>query len=104
MAAAIVNEITSKYPQYENKLKIIDVWTPYSYLKRNNDTNGSFMRFITTALSVNAFLPQEILEIDNVILAGHWLRYPGGLPTAAQTGKDAINIITQKLPKNERKD
>ncbi len=104
VAAAIVNEITSKYPQYENKLKVIDVWTPYSYLKRNNDTNGSFMRFITTALSVNAFLPQEILEIDNVILAGHWLRYPGGLPTAAQTGKDAINIITQKLPKNERKD
>jgi phytoene dehydrogenase-like protein len=104
VANAILNEIIAKYPQYDNKIRIIDVWTPYSYLKRNNDTNGSFMRFITTALSVNAFLPQEILGIDNVFLAGHWLRYPGGLPTAAQTGKDAINLITQKMSKNERKD
>ena len=29
----------------------------------------------------------------NVFLANHCLRYPGGVPTAAQTGKDAIEEI-----------
>ncbi len=99
IADAIVSLIITKYPQYEGRLKVLDVWTPYSYLKRNNDTNGSFMRYITTALSVNAFLPQDILGIDNVFLAGHCLKYPGGLPTAAQTGKDAVMMIEQRLKK-----
>ncbi|MCR4617107.1 MAG: FAD-dependent oxidoreductase [Lachnospiraceae bacterium] len=99
IANAILNEIEKKFPEYDGKINILDIWTPYSYLKRNNDTNGSFMRFITTALSVNAFLSQEILGLDNVILAGHYLRYPGGLPTAAQTGKDAIEIIKNKQGK-----
>lgn len=93
IARAIQNEIEKKFPAYEGKLKILDVWTPYSYLRRNNDTNGSFMRFITTALSVNAFLPQDIKGLGNVFLAGHYIKYPGGLPTAAQTGKDAIELI-----------
>ncbi len=99
VAEAIKNEIEKKYPQYEGKIKILDVWTPYSYLRRNNDTHGSFMRFITTALSVNAFLSQEIKGLDNVFLAGHFIKYPGGLPTAAQTGKDAIEIIKAKEEK-----
>ena len=93
IARAIQNEIEKKFPAYEGKLRILDVWTPYSYLRRNNDTNGSFMRFITTALSVNAFLPQDIKGLGNVFLAGHYIKYPGGLPTAAQTGKDAIELI-----------
>ncbi len=99
VAEAIKNEIEKKYPQYEGRLKILDVWTPYSYLRRNNDTHGAFMRFITTALSVNAFLSQEIKGLDNVYLAGHFIKYPGGLPTAAQTGKDAIEIIKTKEEK-----
>ncbi len=96
VAEAIKNEIEKKFPQYEGRLRILDIWTPYSYLRRNNDTHGAFMRPITTALSVNAFLPQEIKGLDNVFLAGHFLRYPGGLPTAAQTGKDAIELILSK--------
>jgi phytoene dehydrogenase-like protein len=101
IAEAILNAILMKYPQYEGRIKVLDIWTPYSYLKRCNDTHGSFMRFITTALSVNAFLSQEIKGIENVFLAGHWLKYPGGLPTAAQTGKDAVNLIIAEEDKKQ---
>lgn len=96
VAAAVENAICAKFPQYEGKLTLLDVWTPYSYARRNNDTQGAFMRYITTATSMNAIIPSEIVGLDNVFLAGHWLLYPGGVPSAALTGKNAIGHIVAR--------
>lgn len=92
-ANAIMQEIEKFFPQYEGKLKILDIWTPYTYARRNNDTNGAFMRYITTLFSPKAHISQEVSGVDNVFLAGHWLRYPGGVPMAASTGKAAIKLV-----------
>ena len=96
IAKAIMAEIVKKYPQYDGKMEILDTWTPYTYAFRNNDTNGSYMRFITTAVSRKANISAEVRGVENVFLAGHWLRYPGGLPMAALTGKAAIETIEEK--------
>lgn len=96
VAAAVENAICARFPQYEGKLTLLDVWTPYSYARRNNDTQGAFMRYITTATSMNAIIPEEIIGLDNVFLAGHWLLYPGGVPSAALTGKNVIGHIINK--------
>ena len=100
IAVAIENAICERFPQYEGRLTLLDVWTPYSYARRNNDTQGAFMRYITTALSMNAFISEEISGLDNVFLAGHWLIYPGGVPTAALTGKLAIGRIVAREGKS----
>ena len=96
IANAILTEIVKKYPQYEGKIEVIDTWTPYTYARRNNDTNGAYMRFITTAFSRKANMSSEIKGIDNVFLASHCLKYPGGLPMAAVCGKGVIDIIKEK--------
>jgi phytoene dehydrogenase-like protein len=95
IAKAIMAEIVKKYPAYDGKMEILDTWTPYTYAFRNNDTNGSYMRFITTAVSRKANISAEVRGVENVYLAGHWLRYPGGLPMAALTGKAAVEIIEE---------
>ena len=96
IANAILTEIVKKYPQYDGKIEVIDTWTPYTYARRNNDTNGAYMRFITTAFSRKANMSSEIKGIDNVFLASHCLKYPGGLPMAAFCGKGVIDIIKEK--------
>lgn len=96
IATAILNEIVKKYPRYEGKIHILDTWTPYTYARRNNDTNGAFMRFITTAISRKATIAPQVKGVDNVYLASHWLKYPGGLPMAAYTGKTAARLIEEK--------
>lgn len=93
---AILTQIIRKYPQYEGKIEILDTWTPYSYAKRNNDTNGAYMRFITTAFSRKANISSEVKGIDNVFLASHYLKYPGGLPMAAFCGKSVVELIQEK--------
>ena len=96
VANAVLSAIIKKFPQYEGKIEILDTWTPYTYALRNNDTNGSYMRFITTAFSRKSNIDPEVKGVDNIFLAGHWLKYPGGLPMAALTGKNAIELIEDK--------
>jgi len=93
IADQIMNRIETRFPDYKGKLKILDIWTPYSYAHRNNCYKGAYMRFITTATSTNAFISCDIKFLRNVFLAGHWLRYPGGIPTAVTMGKVAAERI-----------
>lgn len=97
-AEIIMHRIEERFPEYEGKLHYLDAWTPYTYARRNNDYKGAYMRFLTTPFNRNAFLPMDIKGLTNVYLAGHWLRYPGGLPTASTTGKNVIDLII----KNDR--
>lgn len=95
-ACAIRSRIESRFPEYEGKIHILDVWTPYTYSHRNNCYKGAYMRFITTATNRNAFMDNDIKGVDNIYLASHWLRYPGGVPMAALMGKVAIERIKRK--------
>lgn len=98
IATAIKNRIETKFPQYEGKLKILDIWTPYSYSSRNHCHMGAYMRFITKVINPRIIISSDVKKLSNVYLASHWLRYPGGLPTAATMGKVAVDkiVLTEK--------
>lgn len=96
VAVAVMNRIQHKFPQYENKLTILDTWTPMTYYKRNHCEYGAYMRYITTIASTSAFLPTKVQGLGNVFLAGHSLLYPGGTPFAAFSGKIAVEKIKKQ--------
>lgn len=96
IAEAVKTRIETRFPEYVGRLHLLDVWTPVSYARRLNDYKGAYMRFITTATSSNAFLSSEVKGLRNVYLANHWLRYPGGIPTAAYMGKQVIDEILKQ--------
>lgn len=98
IAQAVCYRIEQKFPKYSGKIHILDSWTPVTYATRNNNYCGAYMRYITTIATQKAFLPCDIKRLGNVFLASHWLRYPGGIPTAATMGKVAIERI-DKLAK-----
>lgn len=95
-AAEIENRIIARFPQLEGKLHLLDVWTPASYMSRFNSYKGAYMRFLTSAINHNASIPNKVKGIQNVYLAGQWLQYPGGIPTAALSGKKVIERIKSK--------
>lgn len=93
IADNILERIETHYPAYKGKIHLLDVWTPFTYFNRNNCYKGAYMRFITTVTSRGASIPCDIKNIRNVFLASHWLRYPGGIPTAVVMGKVAAHRI-----------
>ena len=93
LADAVRMRIERRYPKYEGHIHLLDAWTPVTYAERNNDYEGAFMRAITTMTNTSAFMPTDIRGLRNVFLASHWLRYPGGMPTASTMGKVAVERI-----------
>ena len=88
--------IAEKFPCLRGKLKTLDVWTPATYHRYTGAEAGAYMSFI---------LPKGRLPIpatttargwENLLLATQWQQPPGGLPTAAALGKQAVRIIQQK--------
>lgn len=92
----VLKRIEDKFPEYKGKLEILDVWTPATYNRYCNSYKGSYMSFITTKEGNNPRFKGILKGLDNVFIAGQWLMAPGGLPTAAATGKFSIQRILKK--------
>jgi len=98
--AEIVKSYAVKYyPEIKDKIEVIDVATPMTYVRYCNAWRGAWMTSIPTPKSKIRFLPAKLEGLKNFSLAGQWIMPPGGLPTAVTTGKFAI----QRLCKEDKK-
>jgi phytoene dehydrogenase-like protein len=102
IAEIIQTAIERKFPQLNGRLSVLDVWTPATYRRYTNAEIGSYMSFLLPSKCLPKKLNNIIKNRPRVILASQWLQSPGGLPIAAQAGKDAIARIMQKEKSRKR--
>ena len=100
IAKEILKRIEEKFPQYNGKLEVLDVWTPVTYNRYCNTYYGSYMSFIMTKYGANTTFKGSIKDLENVFIASQWLMGPGGLPVAAAMGKFSIQRILKKEKKS----
>ncbi len=98
----------------EGDIRLSDVWTPATYRRYVGTETGSFLGFplLPGELLRNgaAELAEHLLSgrldgspagtvpgVENVLLAGQWLRAPGGLPVAAGEGRRAARAAERFL-------
>ncbi len=94
IAEGLLQRIVKQYPQLRGKLKIIDVFTPYTFHRFVGAYKGSYMNFVYTPGMVNwQSLSGLMTGLDNVVLGSQWLQMPGGLPCAASCGRFAVQRI-----------
>lgn len=98
IAEQVVERIIKKYPSLENKIRVLDVWTPVTYNRYCNSYHGAYMGFIVTKKGKNQRISGKIKELGNVMIASQWLMDPGGLPVAVAMGK----FSAQRIMKSEK--
>lgn len=94
IAQALQAVIQKKFPKLN--LRFIDAWTPATYARYTGADTGSWMSFLFPKNTLPLRLPSEIPTLKNVFLATQWQQAPGGLPTAADMGKRAIERIVKQ--------
>lgn len=100
-ALEIQKTIEKRFPFTQGKLKLLDVWTPFTYTRYCNAYRGVYMTFITTKKSPNlSNVPGIVKGVKNLFLAGQWLMLPGGIPVALVTGKYAVQRILKSQKKS----
>jgi phytoene dehydrogenase-like protein len=86
----IQRKIEETWPAYTGKLSLLDSWTPCTYHRYCNAYRGYNQACVITKKSVKRPYPSAYIKnLGNVVLAGHWLSPPGGIPGACITGKYA---------------
>ena len=93
----VIQAIEIRFPHMIGKLKLLDVATPQTYEQFCNAYRGAFMGFWPTIPGKSLAHTGKIKGLNNIVLNGHWLQPPGGLPVALITGKDTIMRLCKKV-------
>lgn len=98
LAALVFEVLLQKFPSLEGRIWCLDVWTPATYARYTGAEIGSFMSFLF-GKGLPAAVSGRVPGIENLTFCGQWLRAPGGLPLAAQSGKAVAYAIAKKYRK-----
>ncbi|MBP3436494.1 MAG: NAD(P)/FAD-dependent oxidoreductase [Clostridia bacterium] len=96
-AALVKERLIKAYPCLYDRLSLLDVWTPATYSRYFDSKNGAFLGFATTPSALLYRLGCRIKPFENAFLATQWQKSPGGLPVAAQCGREAARVCSRFL-------
>ena len=84
------------YEETKGHIEVVNIATPLTYERYCGAYRGSWMPFVGNPETKNFIHNGKLKGIKNLYLAGQWLYTPGGLPSAAATGRWAIWRICKK--------
>ncbi|WP_139650623.1 phytoene desaturase family protein [Raoultibacter phocaeensis] len=92
LAEAVIAAVSKKYPQIEGKVEVWDVATPLTYERYLRSYKGSWMSNMLPGEKMRSY-PAKPEGVAGVYFAGQRLVAPGGLPTAVETARTAVQHL-----------
>jgi phytoene dehydrogenase-like protein len=91
VAAFTIAELEKHYPGIHHQVEVIDVATPMTYVRYTGNWHGSFMGWLNGSRVER--LGQRLPGLKNFYMAGIWTMVNGGVPTAALTARNAVELM-----------
>jgi phytoene dehydrogenase-like protein len=76
------------------------VATPVTFERYTGNWQGSFEGWRPTCKYLNLSMDKTLPGLKNFYMVGHWVQPGGGLPPAAASGRDVVQILCKKDKKN----
>ena len=86
-----------RFPEAEGHIEVTDVVTPVTYERYCNAWRGSWMTWGNGSKDVPQYFPGQLPGLKHFIMAGIWTLPPGGLPSAAASGRFAAQRLMYAL-------
>jgi phytoene dehydrogenase-like protein len=94
VAELVISELEKHYPGTRQFIEAIDVATPTTYERYTGNWKGSYMGWMNQ--SQNMSIGSRLPGLRNFFMVGMWTRIGGGVPTAAMTARQAVEIICKE--------
>lgn len=96
---SVINAISELYPGIQDKIEVVDVATPLTFIRYTGNWKGSYEGWLVNEkISLTTEMPQTLPGLSNFYMAGQWVSPGGGLYGAATTARKAVKMIC----KNEK--
>jgi phytoene dehydrogenase-like protein len=99
-AKIILDALEDFYPGLNERIRVIDIATPMTWVRFTGVHRGAYEGFQWTPQALRyRNLPGHLKGLDNFFLSGQWVHPGGGLPTAVYSGKN----VARKIIKHHNK-
>jgi len=83
-------------PGLRDHIEVLDVATPVTYLRYTGNREGSIMGQLAGRTNVKAGVAGYRTPVKNLLLAGHWAEYGGGIPMAIKSAANTALMILRR--------
>ena len=102
LALELMNRAEESCPELKGRLTVLDSWTPATYNRYLGANKGAYMSFGVTSGAKRKTISPRVRGLENVFLATQWQKAPGGLPTAALSGRLAAETVADIEGKSKK--
>jgi len=101
IADTVVAFLDKRFPGLAKQVEMRDVATPTTFVRYTGNWKGSFEGWQVTPKTWSFGRPMRktLPGLANFYMAGHWVVPGGGLPAAAMSGRNVVQIICKKEKK-----
>jgi phytoene dehydrogenase-like protein len=93
VAHKVLDKLEYFYPGIKAKVEMMDVATPYTFLRYTRNYRGAFEGWFMTGETLKKPVPKTLEGLKNFYLTGQWVEPGGGVPTAVASGRRIIKKI-----------
>jgi phytoene dehydrogenase-like protein len=96
IAGLVVAVLEKRFPGIAGQVEMRDVATPLTFIRYTGNWQGSFEGWLVTPQTWQRRIARRLPGLDSFYLCGHWVEPGGGLPPAAQSGRDVVRLICHR--------
>lgn len=93
IAELTIAELDRRWPGFAAQVEVVDVPTPTTYERYTGNWQGSPEGWCLTTRNLGAELPQRLPGLARFYMAGQWTVPFSGVPGAASSGRNAIQLL-----------
>jgi phytoene dehydrogenase-like protein len=91
-----IGALDKRFPGFASKVEMRDVATPMTWVRYTGNWRGSYEGWMFSAESFTTSMRKTLPGLDNFYMARQWVNPGGGMPTAAMSGRNTIQVICHK--------
>jgi phytoene dehydrogenase-like protein len=96
----VIAQLEKRFPGIGGQVEAVDVATPMTFERYTGNWQGSMEGWLLTTktmrFSSGRGMDKTLPGLDNFYMAGQWVDPGGGVPTAAMSARQAIQMICQR--------
>lgn len=96
IAERVVAELETHYPGIRNEIEVIDVATPVTFTRYTGVWKGCWMGWKMSTGMPRKGKPKTLPGLEHFYMTGQWVEATGGLPNAAKSGRDLVQILCKR--------
>jgi phytoene dehydrogenase-like protein len=96
IADLVVSLLDKRFPGLASKVEMHDVATPMTWVRYTGNWRGSYEGWQMSAESFIGGMKKTLPGLENFYMAGQWVNPGGGMPTAATSGNQTIQLICNR--------